>query len=161
MPAAHDVQVLRGLAERYIELCEKPIQNERRGLWRRHNALQRTRPLIYARWLAAWHEAEESKLECEDPFFRAHETSLRQGIYQDTIGDDSVLEPWITQPATRITPPEGVWGAPYGRIPSNQPGGGTPDPDLKEPDWGSASGGRGSSVRRAIYNARRVRGRRR
>ncbi len=128
-----DIQILRDLAQRYVEICHKPIQNERRDLWRKHNSLVRTRPLIYVRWLAAWHEAPESKLECEDPLFRRHENFLKQQIFQDTIGDDSIQEPWITQPATYITPPQGLWGLPYNRIPSPEPGGAWMyDPPIKE-----------------------------
>jgi hypothetical protein len=127
-----DVRILRDLAKRYVEICAKPIQAERRDLWRRHNSLVRTRPLIYARWLAAWHEAPESRLQCTDPLFRQHENALRQHIYQDAIGDDSVEEPWITQAAARVTPPEGVWGLRYGRIPSPEPRGAWKyDPPIK------------------------------
>ena len=68
----HDLGILRDLAKQYADIAAKPIQDERRDLWRRHNSLQRTRPLIYMRWLAAWHEAEESKLQCEDPFYQEH-----------------------------------------------------------------------------------------
>jgi hypothetical protein len=118
-----DVAILRELAKRYVEACNKPIQNERRDLWRRHNGLQRTRPLIYVRWLDAWHEAPESRNLCQDPFYRQHETFLRQMLFQDSIGDDYVLEPWITQEATLIAPPDGVWGPKVGRIPSPEPGG--------------------------------------
>ena len=108
----HDVQVLRELAMQYAGIAAKPIQDERRDLWRRHNSLQRTRPLVYMRWLAAWHEAPESKLECEDRFYQGHERFLRQMIFQDTIGDDYIIEPWITQRASVATPPDGLWGLP-------------------------------------------------
>ena len=133
MGPSGDIIILRELAKRYAEIAARPIQAERRDLWRRHNSLQRTRPLIYVRWLAAWHEAEESRLQCEDPFLRDHETFLRQMIFQDTIGDDYVIEPWITQRASFVLPPEGHWGVPYGRIPSSEPGGAWKyDPPLKK-----------------------------
>lgn len=132
MSSNGDIRILRDLAKRYRDICDKPIQDERRDLWRRHNSLVRTRPLILVRWLAAWHEAPESRLQCEDPLLRSHENFLRQQIFQDTIGDDSIQEPWITQPAVRITPPEGVWGLPYNRIPSPEPRGAWKyDPPIK------------------------------
>lgn len=109
---SHDVQILRELARQYAAIAAKPVQEERRELWRRHNSLVRTRPLVYVRWFAAWHEAPESKLECEEPFFRQHENFLRQMIFQDTLGDDYIIEPWITQRASVVTPPEGLWGLP-------------------------------------------------
>ena len=127
-----DVELLRELARRYVEICSKDIQKERRDLWRMHNSLKKTRPLIYVRCFATWHEIPESRLECEDPFFQQHEKFLRQMIFQDTLGDDYVPEPWITQRAALVTPPEGPWGVRYGRIPSTEKGGAWKnDPPLK------------------------------
>jgi len=127
-----DLRILRDLAKKYLDICNKDIQNERRELWRKHNSLERTRPLIYMRWLAAWHEAPESKLECEAPFYRHHESFLRQMIFQDTIGDDYIIEPWITQRASFVTPPNGLWGLQIKHIPSPEPGGAWKfDPPIK------------------------------
>lgn len=123
MSSNGDVMVLRELTKRYVEIANKPIQDERRELWRKHNSFERTRPLIYVGWLAAWHEVAESKLECQDPLFRHLETMLRQAIFQDQIGDDSIQEPWVTVGAVRKTPAGGIWGVPYGRIPSPEKGG--------------------------------------
>lgn len=128
-----DVQILRDLAKKYRDIASKEIQDERRDLWRKHNSLVRTRPLIYVRWLAAWHEAPESKLKCEDGFYRHHENFLRQMIFQDTIGDDYIIEPWITQRASCITPPNGAWGVRVNHIPSPRPGGAWKfDPPIKK-----------------------------
>ena len=49
-----DRTVIRELARRVAEIAARPVQDERRDLWRRHNSLQRTRPLIYVRWFACW-----------------------------------------------------------------------------------------------------------
>ncbi len=118
-----DIEIIRGLAERYAEIAAQPIMDERRDLWRRHNSLERTRPLVYMRWFAAWNEHPESRLQCTHPLWRTHERFLRQHIVQDEVGDDYVIEPWITQPATRVLPAHGRWGVPYNRIPSPIPGG--------------------------------------
>ncbi len=132
MDLSKDVRIIRDLAKQYAEIAAKPIQDERRALWRDHNSLIRTRPLIYVRWLAAWQEHPDATPTCEDPFWRGHETFLRQMIFQDTLGDDFIIEPWITQRAAVITPPGGVWGVPYGRIPPNVPGGAWKnDPPIK------------------------------
>ena len=128
-----DVQILRDLAKKYLDICNKEIQDERRELWRKHNSLERTRPLIYVRWLAAWNEAPEAKPKCEDGFYRQHENFLRQMIFQDTIGDDYIIEPWITQRASCVTPPNGVWGVQIRHIPSPEPGGAWKfDPPIKK-----------------------------
>ena len=135
MSEQSDIAVLRELARRYADITAKPVQAERRDLWRRHNSLQRTRPLVYCRWFACNNELIDPDLECEDPFFRGHERALRHFLYQDRLADDFILEPWITQPATRITPPDGLWGVKIGRIPSDVKGGAWMfDPPLKQPD---------------------------
>jgi len=118
MVRSRDAEIVRELAKQYADIAAKPVQDERRDLWRRHNSLERTRPPIYVRWLAAWHEAPESRLKCEDPFWQGHERFLRQMIFQDSIGDDYIIEPWITQRATIVFPKEGWWGLETKRIPS-------------------------------------------
>ena len=118
-----DIEIIRGLAERYAEIAALPIMDERRDLWRRHNSLERTRPLVYMRWLAAWNEHPESQLQCTDPFWQGHERVLRQGIVQGWVADDFVIEPWIAQKASVILPENGRWGVPYNRIRPAEPGG--------------------------------------
>ena len=135
MASNGDVQILRDLAKQVRDIAAKPIQDERRDLWRKHNSLVRTRPLIYMRCFAAWPEFPESKLQCEDRFYQAHERALRQMIVQDGFDDDYIIEPWITQRASLVTPPGGLWGVPFGRIPSTEPGGAWKfDPPLKQLD---------------------------
>jgi hypothetical protein len=107
---AGDVTVLRELAARYAEITAKPVQDERRDLWRRHNSLERTRPLLYVRWFACRNEVIDPNLVCEDPFYRSYETMLREFLFQDSLGDDFILEPWITVQAAHVLPPEGLWG---------------------------------------------------
>ena len=97
--ARRDVETLRDLAARYMEVCGRPIQRERRNLWRRHNSLRGGRPLIYTRAFA-WHEMPESECSCQDPFFRQHEAFFRYQLFWDSLGDDSIFEPWVTVRAT-------------------------------------------------------------
>ena len=133
MTDSRDVQLIRDLAKQYAEIAARPIQDERRDLWRRHNSLERTRPLVYCRWFATWNEHPLSKLECEDPFWHQHERFLKMHLAQDEIGDDFIIEPWITQRASVQMPPEGPWGVKYNRIPSPEPGGAWKyDPPLKD-----------------------------
>ncbi len=89
--------ILRGLAARYAEAAARPEYDERRDLWRRHNSLKSTRPLLIVRGGRFWDEIPEcAELKCRDPFFRFHEGRLRQGLYRTNFEDDWVLEPWIT-----------------------------------------------------------------
>lgn len=130
-----DAAILRDLAKQYAEVCEKPVYDERRDLWRRHNSLERTRPLIYCRWFACNDEVVEPQLECRDPFYRAWERQFRHWLFQDRIGDDFVLEPWIAVQAERVIPEAGRWGVKTGRIPSTEDRGAWMfDPPIKEPD---------------------------
>ncbi|HQG44679.1 MAG TPA: hypothetical protein PLG50_03355, partial [bacterium] len=48
-------ELLREMARQYVAACADPAQKNRRDLWRRHNSLKPTRPLIYVRAFA-WKE---------------------------------------------------------------------------------------------------------
>jgi hypothetical protein len=106
-----DIQILRDLATRYMEIAHKPVQEERRTVWRRQNSLKEVTPPIYVRAFA-FREMPESRTECQDPFFRHYERTLREAIYRDRFADDFIIEPWISVRAAVITPPEGLWGLP-------------------------------------------------
>ena len=95
-----DRSVLRDLAKQYVDICSHPAQDERRALWRRHNSLKMTQPLIYIRAFA-WGEMPHSKCTCEDGFFRSYESFFRRHLFWDTFDDDSIFEPWVTVEATR------------------------------------------------------------
>ncbi|NOZ21487.1 MAG: hypothetical protein GXP25_10415, partial [Planctomycetes bacterium] len=92
-----DRSVIRGLARRVAEIAQLPKQEERRDLWRKHNSLVKTRPPVLVRANASWQEVfPDDKLECENPQLRATERTLRQTIFQDSLNDDCIVEPWIT-----------------------------------------------------------------
>lgn len=140
MIAPADFQVIRRLAEQYAEIAAQPVQDERRGLWRRHNSLKPTRVPIAVHWgfWNAWAKEmfADSQMQCRDPFLREHERNLRMLIFHDSIGDDQVLEPWITLRAAMIIPAGGPWGMQAGHIDTGEKGGAfIYDPPLK--DWRS------------------------
>jgi len=114
-----DRNILRSLAEQYMEICSHPVQAERRALWRRHNSLQRTRPLIYVRTFS-WKEMPQSRCLCEDPLARQYEDFFRKHLFGNTLNDDSIFEPWITVQAERVCT---GWGLAGKRCFSNEPGG--------------------------------------
>ena len=95
-----DIAILQELAKQYIDVCAEPVQVERRDLWRKHNSLVKTQPLIYVRALA-WSEMPQSQSLCEDPFYREYENILRHKLFWHSVGDDSVFEPWITVDAVK------------------------------------------------------------
>ncbi len=117
--AAEERSVLRDLAKRYADICAHPRQDERRRLWRAHNSLKPTRPLIYVR-AYAWREMPQSKCVCENAFLRSLEDFFRRSLFWDTLGDDSVFEPWVTVQAVRACT---GWGVPVTRNYSDSPRG--------------------------------------
>jgi len=114
MTSAPDVKILRDLAKHYAELAAKPIQDQRRRLWSAHQSLKPTPvPVLatYGMWNVWCREFfGDAAMKCQDPFYRDHERALRMLIFQDSVGDDSILEPWITQRAAV----KGVWGQLWG-----------------------------------------------
>ena len=51
-----DRQIVRELARQVAEIAARPIMAARRDLWRRHNALEPVRPVIYVDPQGAWCE---------------------------------------------------------------------------------------------------------
>ncbi len=138
MTLSSDISILRELASRYSQAAAKPVQDERRALWRAHMSLKPTRPPVlftYGMWNVWCRETfGEEHLQCEDGFFREQEQALRLLLFHDTIGDDFILEPWFTLRAAVITPPEGLWGVYEARVgEENYQKGGSykPDPPIK------------------------------
>ena len=122
MISSTDRTLLRDLASRYLGICHAEVQRERRDAWRRHNSLAPTRPLIYVRAFA-WSEMPESTCVCEDSFLRTYENFFRHALFWNSLGDDSIFEPWVTVEAVCVTPPEGVWGLPTRWIAGTDPRG--------------------------------------
>ncbi len=100
MAASRDVTILREWVRQYADICREPVQDERRALWRRHNSLKPTRPLIYVRAFA-WSEMPQATCLCEDPFFKSYEAQLRHQLFWHSLEDDSIFEPWLTVSAAR------------------------------------------------------------
>jgi hypothetical protein len=114
-----DATILRDLAKQYLDICAEPVQEQRRKLWREHNSLHKTRPLIYVRAFA-WQEIPQSQCLCGDDFFRQYEDFFRRQIFWNTLDDDSIFEPWVTVQAARTCNGWGLYGE---RRFSGEPGG--------------------------------------
>lgn len=110
MSISPDVVILRDLAKQVADIAADPIQDAKRELWRAHNSFERTRPLIMCPWEAAWSEHPDAQPRCEDPFFQTYETQLKQRIFKQSLGEDTVIEPWIAVRASVWSPPNGIWG---------------------------------------------------
>lgn len=133
MPSNQELTLVRDLAQRYAEQAARPIQAQRRDLWRTHNSLVHTRPLIYVRAFA-WRELPESRCLCEDPFLRGLENQLRQKLFWASLEDDSVFEPWFLMHAVKPTPGEGAWGLPIRWIGRAHDSAGVCESPIREPE---------------------------
>ena len=129
-----DQEIIRGLAEKVVELASSDEYEARRKRWRDVNALRKPdRFPVWCRPVGCWLELlPEEQLECTDPFHRSIERTLRRNLIKDSIGDDTIFEPWWGVPAIFDRDTQDVWGVPIGRIPPSEPGGAWKyDPPLK------------------------------
>ncbi len=108
-------EVLRRLAARVAELSLRPIEKEKRDLWYRHNALEKTRPLVFCDPENGWNEIITSKqMECSNKLAREWEMYLRKEIFWgESMLDDKVIEPYFNVPYVYQ---EGDWGMQETRI---------------------------------------------
>jgi hypothetical protein len=125
---AQDIGVLHALATRVAELAARPIEQEKRELWYRHNALQATRPLVFCDPENGWNEIiTPAHLQCRGELARRWEMALRKEIFWGAeMCDDRVIEPnfsvphvyqesdWGMHETRRRTQDDGsyVWDAP-------------------------------------------------
>lgn len=106
----NDINIIRELAKEVLMIAHKPVQDERRILWRKQNSFKRVRPLIYVRAFAFNEIFDYNRLRCVEPFFRKYEYQLQMIKFRDTIGDDFIIEPWINVNAIFDPPVEDRWG---------------------------------------------------
>lgn len=90
-----DAAVLRDLAKRVAELASRPIEQEKRELWYKHNALEPTRPLVFCDPENGWNEIiTQNHLQCSGGLARGWEMHLRKEIFWGSqMCDDRVIEP--------------------------------------------------------------------
>lgn len=125
-----DQAVLRQLAARVAELAARPSEKEKRELWYRHNALERTRPVIFCDPENGWFEIVTSdQIRCEGALARRWEFLLRREIFWGTeMQDDRVIQPYFD---VRHVFTESGWGMQETTIGGHNGGAYTWDPPLK------------------------------
>ncbi len=106
---AREREILRHLAGQVAELAARPVEQGKRELWVRHNALQPTRPLVFCDPENGWGEIiPAGRLECSGSLARQWEFRLRREIYWGTeMLDDRVIEPYFDVAHTYT---ESDWG---------------------------------------------------
>ena len=102
-----DRKRLRELARQVKDIADKPIQHERRELWRSLNSLKMKRPMVNVNGFMWWQEVypDAAALQCKHPAAREVERNMLQTLFHDWIGDDTVIEPWVVL--------NSVYGPPY------------------------------------------------
>lgn len=102
-------QILRQLAGKVAEHAHSPEMAERRELWRKHNELEETRPLILCDPENGWNEIiTERQLQCRGKLARRWEAELRKEIFwAEEMGDDKAVDPIFDVPYT-VSPDD--WG---------------------------------------------------
>lgn len=95
--APQDRLILQRLAAAVAQLAARPLEQEKRDLWRRHNALQATRPVIFCDPENGWNEIFPPKsLACTGDLARLWEFRLRKEIFWgQEMCDDRVIEPYF------------------------------------------------------------------
>ncbi len=98
--SAHDREALRRLAGHVAELAARPVEQVKRALWYRHNALEPTRPLIFCDPENGWNEIiRPEHLECQGSLARDWEYRLRKEIFWGAqMCDDRVIAPYFDVP---------------------------------------------------------------
>ena len=96
-------------------MAARPIENIKRQLWYRHNALEATRPVIFCDPENGWNEIiPPDRLICQGQLARQWEYRLRKEIFWGKeMGDDRVLEPFFDIGHVR---PDLDWGLTETRI---------------------------------------------
>ena len=94
------IMILRDLAQKVAEIAANPIQEQKRVLWKKHNMLEKTRPVIFCDPENGWGEIiTPNDLMCTDKQARNWEWYLRREIFWGTqMNDDRVIEPFFNIP---------------------------------------------------------------
>lgn len=92
--SAHDRQILRHLAARWMELATSPLMAERIRLWTLEKDLCAERPMVLVETLTIEEYVTDDELHCCDAGMRGLERWMRWQIrHTEEVGDDFVLPP--------------------------------------------------------------------
>ena len=98
---SHDRDIIQKLASEVAEIAALPIQQEKKRLWKKLNALRPERPMVMIEQVC-WNEMnvdDELTLRCQDDECRSYENLLRMTLYQwKHFPVDKVIEPIVHVP---------------------------------------------------------------
>lgn len=112
-----DRTTLRDLAAQVALLASRPLEQAKAKLWTDHNALRKTRPLIFCDPENGWNEIiTQADLRCTGKLARDWEYKLRREIFWgDCMQDDRVVTPYFDIPEQHQDTGWGVEPKWYGR----------------------------------------------
>ncbi len=95
-----DKAILKELGKQVAEIAERPVMEEKKELWIKHNKLERTRPVLLCDPENGWNEViPESQLKCKNSIARLWEDHLRKQVFWgEEMNDDYVVEPYFNLP---------------------------------------------------------------
>jgi hypothetical protein len=95
--SSEDKSVLRLLASQVAEYASRPIEREKRELWRKHNDLEPTRPVVFCDPENGWNEIiTDDRLQCDGWLAKRWEIVLRKELFwAEQMKDDKVIEPFF------------------------------------------------------------------
>ncbi|MBC8230327.1 hypothetical protein H8E77_12335 [bacterium] len=114
-----DKEILRPIIDEYLEIANDAIQDERKELWARHNALMPTKKIpisVYYEGMPAQHwnlMFGENYLQCRDSMARSFEFNLKRQIWMErNVPDDHIkwTAVWINAASRSIR----NWGVSMG-----------------------------------------------
>jgi len=110
--APSDRPILRRLAGEVADLAARPVEQAKRDLWQRHNALQATRPVIFCDPENGWNEiVGPGDLQCQSALARDWELKLRKEVFWGAqMNDDRVIEPYFDVPHVHTISDWGLHG---------------------------------------------------
>ncbi len=99
LPSKHEINVLRKLADQWLEIANLPVMKEKTAGWIKLNGLHPDRPMITIDQLP-WNELNvDGSLDCvcTDPYWKRVETELRRTLFKYRhFPVDMVLQPYLT-----------------------------------------------------------------
>jgi len=107
-------KILYDLGSRVMEIAQSDQMEQRRKLWKKHNSFHGDLPPVYIRAYAFDENFDRSVLKCADPMLRQYEILLHDALIRSTLGDDYIVEPWLTLGASYQLTNNQLWGVPVG-----------------------------------------------
>lgn len=106
-----DRGILQDMAKQFRELCERPVEKEKIQLWKDHNDLKETRPLLLVDMENGWNEAVrfDRDIKCEGYMAQDWEMWFRKEIFwAKKLQDDKPLTPVFYLPHRAVNTEWGI-----------------------------------------------------